>query len=292
MGTVIAEEVDYENYDYIELYDLYSTQIDSILSYLDKKIAESNTFRATDTKLTFEDMRTRVNTIREYSLKAFDTFILENGVTRSDAPLDVQVYIQEKLDTLNRELAIIDASLSATQTSINNFEFVYNTTSTENNTITQTLANGNAYDNLYKNLLTYQSNKVSKEGQISLWTDRKDKFNAAVALTPQEKTEATTTADAMIINMDTKLKEEIGYINSAVNEYIDVEVMKNSVIKAVSANKQISENFSFSTFAIIEILAIFVAFLIALGVTSKRSSKLASIAPKSLEKTEDTQEKE
>ena len=71
--------------------------------------------------------------------------------------------------------------------------------------------------------------------------------------------------------------KEIEFINEAVNEYIEYEVMKDSIRKAVSATKAKNEAFNIKLLILIEVLTVFLAAIAAMTVTNIKEKKIAAM---------------
>ncbi len=277
LGTLIGEEVNRNGYDYLELHSLYADQVDSVMAYLDDMISRSASFRTTATKLSFEDMKARVKSIRDYDLYKLEIYIYGKGVSRADSTIDAVTFIDEKINDIARSIAATEASITATNNAIANFEFVYNTTTTENNTTTSVLANGAAYEKLYDNLRIYQSQLVSLNSTKALWETRKAKINSAASMSEPEKAASIATAESLLDRINSKITEEIGYINEAVDEYIESEVMKNSIIKTVSAVEAPRDDNAIKILILAELIVMFAAAVTAMCVTSAKEKKRAAI---------------
>lgn len=276
LGTLIGGDVNKENYEYIELHSIYYDQIDSILRYINDIAGSSNSFRSTETKLSFNDLKARVQSIIDYDLNKLEIYIYENGVSKGSPTINAATFIDEKISYLNREIDSADATITAILQSISEFEFVYNTTTSENIT-TSVLANGAAYEKLQDDLRIYQTRKVELTSSKDLWETRKTKILNAEAMTEEEKALSISTADALIGDIDVKIKKEIGYINQAVDEYVEKEIMKNSVVKTFSAIRADDNNDSLKILLVVEMLVMLTAALIAVGITATKAKKIEVI---------------
>lgn len=288
LGTLLGNGIAHANYDYIELHSIYEDQLKNIVSYLEDMTSVSPTFRSTQNQRSFEDLKARVQAISDYDLNQFEIYIYEKGVSKKDAVIAAATYIDEKVKEIDRKVASTTAGLNATNQAIADFTFVYNTTYTDNNTTTQVLANGEAYNKLQEEARTYQTRLVELNTIKALWESRNAKIVGAADMTEEEKQVATATAENMLGEIDAKVKTEIGYIDQAVSEYIESEVMKNGITKALSAVKIEKDNDAWKILAISELLIVFVAALVAIMVTNSKQNKQAiAVSTKENERQED-----
>jgi tetrahydromethanopterin S-methyltransferase subunit B len=273
LGTLLGNGIAHSNYDYIELHSIYEDQLRNITNYLKDMTDISSSFRSTQNNRSFGDLRAKVQSISDYDLNKFEIYIYEKGVTKNDSVVSAVTYIDEKIKELDRDIASTEAAIVATNTAIEKFVFVYNTTYADNNATTQVLANGKAYDKLQEEAMRYQAKLVGLNSSKALWESRNDKVESAVAMTEEEKAVAVATAESMLVEMDTNLKIQIGYVDQTVNEYIESEVMKNSIFKSLSAVKAERENDSWKVLAIAELLVMFFAAIAAIMVTRAKENK-------------------
>lgn len=278
LGTLIGEEVDFSYFDYVELYDVYNTQVEDIIRYLNAMIEMAGNFRSASNKMTFADMHSRVMAIRNYNIKALETYIFDKGIASERSIIDVQTYIQEKLDNIDIEIQATEQLLADTERAMKDvFEAYYNTKKDANGNEERYLANGEIYQQYSNNLMLYQTNLVEQQTIRTLWSNRLQKFNDAEQLTDEEREALVLKADEMIEKINFALKKEIEFINEAVNEYIEYEVMKDSIRKAVSATKAKNEAFNIKLLILIEVLTVFLAAIAAMTVTNIKEKKIAAM---------------
>lgn len=286
LGTLIAEDVDFASYDYVELYDVYNTQVDDALRYLDIMIKDAKYFRSTTNKMTFQDMKTRVLSIKNYNIKALETYIFEFGIANEESIINVQTYIQEKLDNIDIEIEASEKLLNDTSNAMTNiFQPYYNTKTDVNGNEEKYLANGEIYQQYSENLIKYQTQLVLQRTTKTLWTNRLAKFNSAAQLTESERNKLITKADSMLEKINSDINKEIAFINEAVDEYIEVDLMKNSIMMTVAASKVKEDTFNIKMLILVEVLAIFLAALLAIYVTAKKEKKAVLAASERVENT-------
>lgn len=272
LGSIIAGGVDFSNYDYLEIYDLFNSQIADILRFVNLRIAEAPSFRSTETKMTFEDMKARVNAVKNSTMKPLELLVFQNGLSKEGSAIDAYKFINDKIESLTRDIASTQAALNATQDAIVNFNFAYDTKTYSDGSQEKTVVNVEPLVKFQNDVQVYQKLLVSQNLEKQIWTARLA-FYDPQALAGDKDPNAGTKADALIADTNAKLIEEIGYINSAVQEYIDSELLKNSVQKSVAAVKILYEGFDIKVLMIVVFLGMFVAFMAALAVTYNKDKK-------------------
>lgn len=272
LGSIIAGGVDFDEYDYIEVYDLFHSQINDILRFVDLRIAEAPSFRSTTTKMTFEDMKARVNAVKNSTMKPLELLIFQNGLSKTGTKIEARKYINDKIDSLSREITAAEAALLATQNAIDNFEFAYDTKTFSDGSMDKTVVNVEPLMKLQTDLQVYQKNVVSLDSEKKIWQDRLEFFDPNQQIEDKDP-DAKAKADTLIELINKRLVEEIESINVAVQEFIDVELLKNSVQKSVAAVKAPNEAFDIKVLLIVVFLGMFAAFTTALIVTNTKEKK-------------------
>lgn len=278
LGSIIAGGVDFEDYDYIEIYDLFNSQINDILRFVDLRIAEASSFRSTVSKMTFEDMKARVVAVKNSTMKPLELLIFQNGLTKEGSAIAASKFIVDKIESLTREISSTQAALTATQDAIDNFTFAYDTKTFADGSFEKTVVNTEPLVRFQTDLQTYQKLLVNQTAEKGIWTERLAYYDPA-APAENKDPQATAKSDALINEINASLMKEIGYINEAVQEFIDSELLKNSVQKSVAAVKIPYEGFDIKVLMIVVLLGMFAAFMIALAVTNSKDKKARLAAP-------------
>lgn len=290
LGSIIAGGVDFDAYDYIEIYDLFNSQIEDILRFVNLRIAEAPAFRSTISKMTFEDMKARVNAVKNSTMKPLELLIFQNGLTKEGSAVSASKFVEDKIESLTRDIASTQAALTATTNAINNFTFAYDTKTFADGSSEKTVVNTEPLVRFQTDLQTYQKLMVKQSAEKEVWTERLTYFDPA-APAENKDPQAQAKSDALINEINAILMKEIGYINDAVQEFIDSELLKNSIQKSVAAVKIPYEGFDIKVLLIIVFLGMFVAFLAALAVTNSKEKKARLTAVAAQKKIETDAEK-
>lgn len=269
LGTKVAETVEYEKYDYIQIYSLLESQINEAVSYLDNLISDAKDFRSTESKLSFFDLREKAYKIINYELSFLETYIMENGIQKSGSNNAAKLYIEERIRYLQDSISLYQDRKTSTEAAIAIFEHQYNSHIDTNGNITNTLANGDVYQQLFNDLTNNNAKLAELNSTLVKWQRWKDKFDAPGGEGDPE------VADEMVEEVNVKIISLLGQINDTVDEYISTEVLKNSVVRAVAAVKAEKEDNVLLIMFLVEAVAVLIAAIAAVSVTKKKGNDLS-----------------
>jgi len=269
LGTKVAETVEYEKYDYIQIYSLLESQINEAVSYLNNLIADAKDFRSTESKLSFFDLREKAYKIINYELSFLETYIMENGIQKSVSNNAAKLYIDERIRNIQDSISLYTERKASTEAAIDIFEHQYNSHIDTNGNITNTLANGDVYQQLFNDLTNHNAKLAELNSTLVKWQRWKDKFDAPGGEGDPE------VADEMIEEVNVKIISLLGQINDTVDEYISTEVLKNSVVRAVAAVKAEKEDNVLLIMFLVEAVAVLIAAIAAVSVTKKKGNDLS-----------------
>lgn len=74
---------DIEDKEYIEIAKLFMNKSDQMLRYIEQRIKENATFRSEETGQSFQTIRKMLQNVQAYSIKKYNAFALETGLTRN-----------------------------------------------------------------------------------------------------------------------------------------------------------------------------------------------------------------
>lgn len=281
LGTLIARrDLEITDYEYVELFDIYNSQVEDILRFIDHEmIPQAFDFRSSESKLSFQDMRSRVKSIMDYNIKSLEIYVFDKAVAREaqTTAIDVVTYIDDKIEKINKKIAAIDALSDELKVAMADFREFHNTRVDVNGAVENYLVNGDIYQQYSTRYLSSIAESVDYTMQKELWEGRIDKFNRALnnVLPEAEVQLHRDKVDSMLLIIEDKLATEIALINAAIDEFIEVEVMKDSISKSIAAVKRPANDIDIKLLILSEVLAVFIAFIIAIAITSAKEKKLA-----------------
>lgn len=115
-ATVLEyENIDTSKLEYIEIAELYTDKINSVIYYLRSHLAENPTFRSDTTGQTFEDLIVKLDNLNTIDVTKYRAYIVSSGITRNKAEFLNKLnykkssYHFDYLRSLNRKNAFINA---------------------------------------------------------------------------------------------------------------------------------------------------------------------------------------
>lgn len=256
-------DVDTDEYDFVEIYDVYSDQIANVINYLTVKSTEAPTFRSNETKLSFNDLISSLQVIRDLDLTRYEAYVVENGIT-NDRDF-VLSYMNRRLDSLTSQQAKAAADVKSIQDALNSYQngdIIY---VTESGSTTATGGPTAQYDAMHSQLISAQKTLNTLEMNISDLGERIKKFTRAIdgEQASSEPSPYEDLAKQKVQSISEKLSREVDNINKTVEEYLDTEYFNDAVQVAVPASYQLNQTNMLKTVLIIAVMVEAVAFLIA-----------------------------
>jgi len=83
-NTVLkVDAMNYPNYEYLEIADLYANKITSMVQYLQNHNNENGTYRATKTNETFSNLITMLTNLNDIDVEKYRTYVTESALVKS-----------------------------------------------------------------------------------------------------------------------------------------------------------------------------------------------------------------
>lgn len=166
-------DLDYTTYDYSEAIDLFSSNLDSLKSYVNNLASDDKTrFKSSATGYSFADLRAKINNIQELNLDYTSSFIAINNITKDEDR--TLAYYRYRIENLTRSKQMAAEKLASITESINSYEkdqiiiFGNGTDSTN----TQYSQASKEYDSLISQKISTQSDLSYYEQRINYYNDR------------------------------------------------------------------------------------------------------------------------
>lgn len=167
------KDLDYTTYDYSEAIDLFSSNLDSLKSYVNNLASDDKTrFKSSATGYSFADLRAKINNIQELNLDYTSSFIAINNITKDEDR--TLAYYRYRIENLTRSKQMAAEKLASITESINSYEkdqiiiFGNGTDSTN----TQYSQASKEYDSLISQKISTQSDLSYYEQRINYYNDR------------------------------------------------------------------------------------------------------------------------
>lgn len=285
LGSAVVA-LDYNDYDYAEAVDVFSTTLTTLKSYVTNLASDDTTrFRSSTTGYTFSDLSEAIKAIQSMDLDIISSYITVNNVTKDK---DTLIYYYEyRIQNLNRSKTIASENLAAITESINNYEkdtvMIFGN-GTENTDTQYTMAS-DKYNSLIQQKINTQNELSTVTQQIDFYNERLKalKSNPAGSEAKQEKVEAD------LAKLNEKVNTLIDSVNKTSDEYYNTVTFANaynilvpasvsSVTRTVGNVVKDSMMIILAIEAILAVAYICVAFVTAIIDENKKKNTLALAA--------------
>lgn len=250
--------IDYIDYDYAQIIDIFSNTLTSLKNYVDTLIDEDiSRFRSSETGYSFFDLSKSINMLQTVDVPNLSSYIQANNITNDKDALIT--YYEYCIETSTRSLKSAQKNLDTIVDSIENYQkdsiLIMNSNDDTSTTLTQT---SDAYDNLIEQKISAQSIVSSYEAQISEYESRLSKIKKGTVATSVEMEKA----DALIEDLFTKINDIIDTVNATSNEYYETIVLTDSYKVLVPASSSLSSTSSNAISSMMHPLLIIEALLV------------------------------
>lgn len=269
--ATIAPSVNLDEYDFVDMYDVFSSRISTILMYLENKAKAAPNFRSSETSLSFNDLINSVELLRDLDVAIFENHVTNNGVTNN--PKSIIKNLEAKKVRLNSQISSTETLIKALTDSIAEYNNGAIYVPGENGAQGMFLSTPSAkYDELVTRKITAQVNLTNYQKDLADLEERIEKFktNLDPDITPaDEKTIAENKALAtqQAESISTKLNNLIISINLTTDQYLETEAFADSISTAVPAVYQLNLSTSLKIILIAAVLAVVVAAIVAVLLT-------------------------
>ncbi|MBQ9897848.1 MAG: lipopolysaccharide biosynthesis protein [Ruminococcus sp.] len=239
VGTSVTV-VDYNDYDYAEAVDVFSTTLNALQTYVKQLSVEESKyysvsnngtnnftshFRSNTTGYTFADLSEAIKTVNDIDLDRISSVITVNNLTKNKA--DTIAYYEYRIQQLTRQQTQYTEVLATIQDAIASYEkdtiVVFNGT-TDDGSMTSTLAS-DEYNKLIDQRITTQTNLSSTTQQIAFYTERKTALEKSNSSNDPARIEQLETQFA---DLHTKVVDLVDSVNATANEYYEKVAFANA----------------------------------------------------------------
>lgn len=262
----VAPEVNTDEYDYVDLYDVFNSRITTILRYLENKATVAPTFRSTQASLSFNDLINSVELLRDLDVAIFENHVTNNGVTNN--PDAIMNNLQAKKIRLGNQITATTALKEALNSAIaaynNGATFVPGENGNQNMIVSTPTAK---YDELFSRLISTETTISNYRKELADLENRITKFDGIIngtaadaATIAENKRLASEQAAAISEKLDTLISS----INLTTDEYLETEAFSDAISTAMPAVYQLNLSSSLMTILLAAAIAVIVAALIAI----------------------------
>lgn len=215
--------INYQDYDYSEAIDLFSSTLDTLSSYVRQLSNEDDTRFRSSLGYTFDDLYQAVNTVKSIDLDMISSKVTVNNLTRDkEQTLNYYTY---RIEELERQKTQYTESLNSVVESISGYEkdtlLVMQSSDGQNTEISQT---SKEYDDLIERKIQISGDLAKVNHDIAFYTSRKEKLEKG----PVGSEEMMVGLDEDFENLNTKVQKLVEDIRTTSDEYYRGVRLSNS----------------------------------------------------------------
>ncbi|MDO4562966.1 MAG: hypothetical protein Q4C12_03940 [Clostridia bacterium] len=249
--VLIFEPLDLSRYDYLELVDVFSDKIGSMMSYLSKHQSENDAFRSSTTGETFGNVIEMLRNLNDIELSRFNAYVTISAVsTDNDSYVNKLTYIY---DTREKNYEKLSTAKTITEEAMN----IYNPNITGVVFIPTVDMNKDFYMNKTKTGLDYLADDAYERGvkaaeikkgmdKFAYLIDRFVTYRPAMK-TPEAQAYELSVADAMVVDINSRLNEisqiaretDADYVEYKTKNYLNFKLPEKSTISAIKISYMI-----------------------------------------------------
>ena len=187
MGSPL-NAVDYQEYDFAEAVNIFSSSIDSITDYISTMEGTGvKAFRSVETGFTFEDLRRTAEALRDIDLDWITSYIVVQSVSTYDAATAISYY-EWLIENLLRQRTVERTRLAALKTSIEEYEKnpILIAVQDDNSVVTSAEDLNANYDDMITEKLKSQAVIASYNRSISYYERVIEGFQGAELSSPED----------------------------------------------------------------------------------------------------------
>lgn len=269
--ATIAPSINLEEYDFVDMYDVFSSRIATILMYLENKAQNAPNFRSSETSLSFNDLINSVELLRDLDVAIFENNITNNGITNN--PESIVKTLEAKKVRLENQISSTAALIEALNRAIREYSNGATYVPGENGAQGTFVSTPSAkYDELFTRLVNAETTGTNLRKELADLEERIEKFK--INLDPantvtDEQTIAKNKALAVkqSESISEKLNDLIVSINLTTDEYLETEAFSDSISTAVPAVYQLNLSTSIKIILLAAVIAVIAAAIVAVLLT-------------------------
>lgn len=266
IGNAVAA-IDYNDYDYSEAIDVFSSNIKSLKSYVKNLESTDKTkFRSTVTGYTFNDLYEAINTVSSIDLDNCSSFVNVNNVTKDkDAAL---AYCEYRIKALNRQKSQYEEELAAYNSAIDAYQkdqiIVFGGSAGDNST-TQSTVTSQQYDRMYAERNNITNELAATKQSINFYKEREESLKSKTVGT----TDKMKKVEEQLATLSEKVDRLVELVSLTAEDYYVNVNFKNAYTVLVPASngvtsriRSIVEN-AVTPLIVLEAVVVFVFFAVS-----------------------------
>lgn len=266
IGNAVAA-IDYNDYDYSEAIDVFSSNIKSLRSYVKNLESTDKTkFRSTVTGYTFNDLYEAINTVSNIDLDNCSSFININNVTKDkDAAL---AYCEYRIKDLNRQKSQYEEELAAYNSAIDAYQkdqiIVFGGSAGDNST-TQSTVTSQQYDRMYSERNNITNELAATKQRINFYKERQESLKSKTV----GATDKVQKVEEQLAALSEKVDRLVELVSLTANDYYVNVSFQNAYTVLVPASNGVTSKIrnivdnAVTPLIILEAVVVFVFFAVS-----------------------------
>ncbi|MBR5370998.1 MAG: lipopolysaccharide biosynthesis protein [Oscillospiraceae bacterium] len=222
----------YEDYDYAEAVDVFSTTLTSLNRYVNTLASDDSTqFRSSVTGYTFADLSAAIKNVQNLDLAIISSYLTVNNITKDKER--VAAYYNNRIDELKRQQTVYEKQLATIEDAIANYTkdqvFVFGDGGNIN---TQSSIASDQYDKMIRQRINVTSDLASAIERVNYYEDRLEALRKPV-IGSQDKVEKI---ESDLKKVNDKTKELITLVEDTAKDYYENVSLADAYSILVPAN--------------------------------------------------------
>ena len=257
-----VSSLDYTSTNYVKVYEILYKEYVQLNSILDSILSIDSSFRSTQTKQSFQDIKNRINFVSS-DINSLVSYFTQNAVKNTENQREDEVsYIDRKVAEYTVQIDNLESSITKLGTIIDSSKPVI---VAGENVVQFGLSSEDYYD-LIKQYKAMQDELIQLKTEKQTWETLQVSYSGAII------TEASKQAyaKAMIDGIQTELSSIYDDMSIGVEEYNKEALLINAIKIETPAQKISQSVLSASIIIILEFVIIVLAAIVAMVVTNSK----------------------
>lgn len=217
----ITQNIMYDDYDYAEMADMFGNVTNMCINYLTSKSAENETFRSKSTNMSFNDLITGIQSLKDVSISNLQSFVSSSKLSKNPSDLIDKYKTQIERDTLdyNKAKAESDISTMAMRQYDHTFEENIVVTGINEEVGLYQARPKTAYDTITKRALSAGVKAADTMKDIENLNWQIEQYSKG-PISEEEKVRLFKVADGMVDEIQKESKRLFDLANVTVDDYL------------------------------------------------------------------------
>ncbi|MDP4152162.1 MAG: hypothetical protein Q8865_01795 [Bacillota bacterium] len=217
----ITQNIQYDDYDYVEMADMFDKRANICINYLNSKNAENEAYRSSVTGMSFKDLITGFQSLRDVNIQNLKAFVSSSKISKN--PVDLINKYKTQIEKLMLQYSKAKDEADISSTAMNQYDHTFD----ENIVITgindqmglYQARPKTAYDTVTKQALDagVRASDIQKDIEDDQWQIQQYGDQSASG---DDQKRLFSTADNMITGIEKESQRLITLANNTVDDYL------------------------------------------------------------------------